>query len=288
MSRFSDDIIFGFLEEQEQDSSSSESSISSSDSSEFEIIEDDENSANPCDFEESKRFWEDQNQILQATLYRTSSLEMRIRQATKEALVEIKRSGLHCQCRTPAAGDCRSFLQREVSLKLQAGGYNCSICKSKWKSSPEIQAGEHTYLEVVEKSNSKKGEIRVIIELNFRGEFEMARANKEYNNLINNLPEIYVGKSERLKDLIKILCSSAKKCMKEKKMHLGPWRKHKYMQSKWLGAYERISPPQQPPSTAPLPVVSFSDRRSPVKPRASMLTYDMLDTLPVLHRMAVR
>ncbi|WCJ30769.1 hypothetical protein M5689_012308 [Euphorbia peplus] len=283
MITFSDDVIFGFLEEEEVQESS-DSSVCSSDSSEFEIEEDD-NGENSCDFEANKKFWEAQNQILQATLYRTSSLETRIRQATKVALMEINQSGLQCQCHTPEAGVCRSFLQTEISLKLQAGGYNCSICKSKWRSSPAIPAGEHTFLEVVEKSNSKRGEIRVIIELNFRGEFEMARANEEYNKLINNLPEIYVGKSERLKDLIKILCSSAKKCMKEKKMHLGPWRKHKYMQSKWFGGtYERSSPP---PSMAMSTGVEFSDRRLLGKQRASMLTYDMLDALPVLHCMAV-
>ncbi|CAN1319734.1 hypothetical protein LINPERPRIM_LOCUS31377 [Linum perenne] len=44
----------------------------------------------------------------------------------------------------------------------------------------------------------------------------------------------FVGRVDRLKTLIKILCSAAKACIKEKKIHLAPWRKHKYMQSKWL------------------------------------------------------
>jgi len=116
----------------------------------------------------------------------------------------------------------------------------------------QIYAGEHTFLEVVGKLSSKKGEVRVVIELNFRAEFEMAKANQEYNQLISRLPEVFVGKAERLKALIKILCSAAKKCMKEKKMHLGPWRKHKYMQSKWIATCERTTP-------APLPG-GFSDR----------------------------
>lgn len=141
-----------------------------------------------------------------------------------------------------------------------------------------FNAGEHTYLEVVDRLSSKKGEVRVVIELNFRAEFEMARASEEYNQLINRLPEVFVGKAERLKALIKILCSAAKKCMKDKKMHLAPWRKHKYMQSKWMGTCERTNP-------APLPG-GFSDRLA--KPRASMLTYDLLETMPVLHRTAVK
>jgi len=69
------------------------------------------------------------------------------------------------------------------------------------------------------------------VELNFRGEFEMARGSEEYNRLVGKLPEVFVGKVERLSNLIKVLCVAGKRCMKEKKMHMGPWRKHRYMQA---------------------------------------------------------
>ena len=185
--------------------------------------------------------------------------------------------GVQCACRRPVARGCRNCLQRDLSIRLQNVGFNCYICESKWRSSPEIPSGEHTYLEVLDKSNPKKGEVRVVIELNFRAEFEMARANEDYNKLISGLPELLVGKAERLKTLIKILCAAAKNCMKEKKMHLAPWRKHKYMQAKWLGTYERTTP-------AAL-AVGYSDR--PQKPKASMLTFDLLENLPGLHYTAV-
>ncbi|XP_044465668.1 uncharacterized protein LOC123195869 [Mangifera indica] len=222
--------------------------------------------------EENKAFWETQDQLLQATVCKTSSIESKVRQATKEALREINSVSLVCVCRKPVAGGCRNCLQRELSLRLQNVGYNCAICQSKWKSSQEIPPGQHSYLEVVEKLSSKKGEMRVVIELNFRGEFEMARASEEYKRLISRLPEVFVGKTERLKALIKILCAAAKKCMKEKKMHMAPWRKQKYMQAKWLGTYERTVP-------ATLPV-GYSDRLP--KPKASMLTFDLVDSLPAL------
>ncbi|KAE8664073.1 Basic helix-loop-helix DNA-binding superfamily protein, putative isoform 1 [Hibiscus syriacus] len=124
-------------------------------------------------------------------------------------------------------------------------------------------------LEVLDKSNPIKGDSRVAIELNFLAEFEMARANQDYNKLTALLPELFVRKSERMRALIKILCVAAKKCMKEKKMHLAPWRRHKYMQDKWLGTYE---------STTPAPLqVGHSDRRQ--KPKASMLTFDLRENL---------
>ena len=118
--------------------------------------------------------------------------------------------------------------------------------------------------------NSRKGDVRVIIELNFRAEFEIARASEDYNRLVQRLPEVFVGKVERLNNVIKILCLAAKKCMKEKKMHMGPWRKHRYMQAKWLKSCERNT------STQSLSV-EYSGRLS--KPRASMLTVDLLEKL---------
>ncbi|OMO54750.1 hypothetical protein COLO4_36349 [Corchorus olitorius] len=263
-------MMFGFLD----GSSESEGSFCDLVDREQDAYDDED----PSQVEQNKIFWEAQEQLLQATLFRTTSLESRIRQATKEALRELDVMGVQCACRRPVAGGCRNCLQRGISIHLQKAGFNCYICKSKWKSSLEIPSGEHTYLEVLDKSNPKKGEIRVVIELNFRAEFEMARANEAYNKLIARLPELFVGKAERLKALIKILCAAAKKCMKEKKMHLAPWRKHKYMQAKWLGTYERTSP-------APLPV-GYSDRLQ--KPKASMLTFDLLENLPALHCTAVK
>ncbi|KAI9198932.1 hypothetical protein LWI28_024645 [Acer negundo] len=245
------------------------------------------------DGEDSRSFWESQHQVLQATLCRSSSLETKIRNSTKEVLKEIQTmagDGV-CACRRPVAGGCRSCLMREVSGRLRNGGYNSAICKSKWRSSPDIPSGEHTFIDVIENASSrKKGGVRVIIELNFRAEFEMARASEDYNRLVRRLPEVFVGKVERLENVIKILCRAAKKCMKEKKMHMGPWRKQRYMQAKWLGSCERTtSMPllSMVASSSSYSYSSYSGDRLSTKPRASMLTVDLLDKLPNMHCTAV-
>ncbi|KAF5731382.1 putative Sugar phosphate exchanger 2 [Tripterygium wilfordii] len=266
--RNSDDIdaaasFTNFLFELFEDGNDSNDSCQSSDS--YDDF-DEEDEIDPNIVEEDKDFWEDQYQLLHATLYRTTAFESRIRQATKDAVKELNLVGVQCICRNPVAGSCRNCLRKEVSVRLQDLGFNCAIYKSKWRRSMEIPSGEHRYLEVIDKSSSKKGEVRVVIELNFRAEFEMARASNNYNQLLNQLPEIFVGKAERLGALIKILCGAAKRCMKEKNMHLGPWRKHKYMQAKWFGTCEQTTP-------GPLLVLGYST--GPVrKPRASMLIFD--------------
>ncbi|CAL5406514.1 unnamed protein product [Camellia sinensis] len=494
------DLIFGFLEEGDVSTDSSCNSCNSSNyggSLDDMDVDDESVDNNANSVEEDKAFWESKGQLLQEALCRTTSIETKIRNATKEAMRELSLGGIACTCRRPTTESCQNCLQREISDRLRKVGYNCAICKSKWRSSPDIpkdwngatenlvlsiavlvrcfvdrkatenqitgrlgdgfsrapfatvvalctavsvlailplgelfffhmilirkgittyeyvvalrvqseppgpsvdggdqqlslpssptssavtaisgrssvgiglpykgawctpprifmdhqdeiiphlqpgrlpstvdpdaiqpdkgkipqrpvrisawklakldsneaiKAGakarasssvlrpecltsstsrdnqwEHTYLEVLDNSNSKKKELRVVIELNFRAEFEMAKANEEYNRLIFRLPEVFVGKPERLQALIKILCSAAKKCMKDKKMHMGPWRKHKYMQAKWFGECER---------TVPLILSGGFSGQLP-KPRASMLTFNLIENLPVLKCTAV-
>ncbi|GAV67662.1 DUF506 domain-containing protein [Cephalotus follicularis] len=245
------DLEFGFLEDGDRYQESYTSSSAHDDTSNENAIieeEDEEKEESNHDIgsvEESNNFWENQHQLLQATLSRSSSFESRIRKATKELLKKKQLQGDLCGCgRGPVtvSSGCKNCLMREVSCHLRNEGYNSAICKSKWKSSSYIPSGEHTFLDAVDKSSSKRaGEVRVIIELNFRAEFQMARASEEYNRLVDRLPELFVGKVERLDNVIKILCSAAKKCMKEKKMHMGPWRKHRYMKAKWLGTCERTT-----------------------------------------------
>ncbi|RDX99630.1 hypothetical protein CR513_17296, partial [Mucuna pruriens] len=264
------DTIFGFWEDLQAPPENSSESDDPLDDDDGEEEED----QSLCFVEINKAFWEEQYHLLQATLCRTSSMETRVRQATKEGLRELNMSDMQCVCRRAVVvKSCRNCLRREICDRLLNLGYNCTVCTSKWRTSPEIQiSGEHTYLEVVDKSRTKR-EVKVVIELNFRGEFEMARASEEYKRLISRLPEVFVGKAERLEAIIKIMCSAAKKSMKEKKMHLGPWRKYGYMQAKWLGITDRSI-------TAPLPTLYSAQPR---KSKASMLTYDLLENISGLH-----
>ncbi|CAN8231785.1 unnamed protein product [Cochlearia groenlandica] len=265
----SDDVLFGFLDE------GNHSPEDFTDSGNFAAGEksDADIDVAVCNYDENIRFWREQEQLLHATLFRTSSIETKIRQATKEVLKEVRSKGLKCICRRPVTGGCGSCLRGEVSRRLRDFGYDCVITKSKWRNSHDIPAGEHEYLEIVDKS-SKKSEIRVVIELSFRAEFEIARGGQDYKRFVGILPEVYVGKTERLKPLIKILCTAAKKCMKDEKMHLAPWRKQKYMLAKWLGMSERKT-------MALVSEKEADDMFSKAKHRVSMLNYGIFGDLSV-------
>ncbi|RDY00754.1 hypothetical protein CR513_16024, partial [Mucuna pruriens] len=282
------DVEFEFLDDGEMQLSSAQFQ-----SNEMELDQDDGERVHDGSAEEDRTFWEDQHQLLQTrwferkwfffqtNLYRTSAVESRIRNATKEAVQEVQNAEMVCSCSTEMiARSCRNCLMIEVSRRLQNAGFNSAICKTKWRSSPSIPSGEHTFVDVIDSTN-KKQEVRVIVELNFRAEFEMGRASEEYNGLVRKLPEVYVGKIERLSNIIKVLCMGAKKCMKDNKMHMGPWRKHKYMEAKWLGPCKRTT------STTP-PSMGYSEVMPKPKPKASLLTVDLLEKLPNMHCTAVK
>lgn len=136
-----------------------------------------------------------------------------------------------------------------ISDGLLALGYDASICKSRWEKSPSFPAGEYEYIDVI-----VEGE-RLLIDIDFRSEFEIARSTKTYKTILQTLPYIFVGKSDRLQRIIGIVTEAAKQSLKKKGMHFPPWRKAEYVGAKWLSPYTRVSqqlltPPPPAPATA--------------------------------------
>ncbi|CAH1447350.1 unnamed protein product [Lactuca virosa] len=100
----------------------------------------------------------------------------------------------------------------EISRKivadgLLASGYAVSACKSRWEKTSTYPAGEYEYIEAVVEGD------RLIIDIDFRSEFEIARSTKSYK---------------------------AKQSLKKKGMPLPPWRRADYVKSKWLSPCTRI------------------------------------------------
>ena len=108
------------------------------------------------------------------------------------------------------------------------------------KVSDFVNTGEYEYIDVI-----AEGE-RVLIDIDFRSEFEIARPTGNYRTVLQNLPYIFVGRSDRLQQVVQIVSEAAKQSLKKKGMHIPPWRKFEYMRAKWLSAHTRTtSPPKE-------------------------------------------
>ncbi|KAE9612057.1 hypothetical protein Lal_00022310 [Lupinus albus] len=119
-------------------------------------------------------------------------------------------------------------LRKIVTESLSSFGYDSSICKSKWDKTLTYPAGEYEYIDVI-----VDGE-RLIIDIDFRSEFEIARSTGTYKAILQSLPYIFVGKSDRLCQIVAVVSEAAKQSLKKKGMHVPPWRKAEYMMAKWL------------------------------------------------------
>ncbi|ONK74387.1 uncharacterized protein A4U43_C03F5700 [Asparagus officinalis] len=122
-----------------------------------------------------------------------------------------------------------------VTENLKSLGYDASICKSKWEKTPSIPAGEYDYIDVLIEGD------RLILDVDFRSEFEIARSTKNYRAVLQSLPLIFVGKSDRLQRIVTLVSEAARLSLKKKGLHFPPWRKLDYMKSKWLASYERTA-----------------------------------------------
>ncbi|KAB8100213.1 hypothetical protein EE612_030664 [Oryza sativa] len=235
-------------------------------------------------------FWKEQQSQLYEALAKMSSAESRIQADAEEAMRQMRAAAAGaCSCASRGAaaaaagsGGCRSCTLRFLAERLRDAGYNSAICRSKWPRSPEIPSGEHSYVDVVAPTRSGKA-VRVVVEPSFRGEFEMARGGAGYRALVASLPEAFVGRADRLRGVVRVMCAAAKQCARESGMHMAPWRKQRYMEAKWLATPERVAPPGNAGGAGD--AVAVGSPSSPLSPgmtnrqmqpkfRASMLTLD--------------
>lgn len=102
-------------------------------------------------------------------------------------------------------------------------------------TSPSTPAGEYEYIDVV-----FDGAERLIVEVDLRSQFEIARSTKSYRAVLQCLPSIFVGKEDRLQQIVAATSEAARQSLKKKGLSFPPWRKPEYMCNKWLSPYERV------------------------------------------------
>ncbi|XP_073005180.1 uncharacterized protein [Typha latifolia] len=135
-----------------------------------------------------------------------------------------------------AKGDFR----RIVADGLKSLGYDAAICKSRWEKASSFPAGEHEYVDVIVSGD------RLLVELDFRSEFEVARSTKSYRAALQSLPSIYVGTADRLNQIVSVVSEAARQSLKKKGLSFPPWRKPEYMLAKWLSPHQREAVPVPP------------------------------------------
>ncbi|CAL0306654.1 unnamed protein product [Lupinus luteus] len=125
-------------------------------------------------------------------------------------------------------------MSRRLVMKMKMDGLNASLCQTSWVTSSGCPAGGYEYIQVITEDEKYANPMRLIVDIDFRSQFELARPTQHYKELTDSLPVIFVGTENKLCKIISLLCSAAKQSLREKGLHVPPWRTTTYMQSKWL------------------------------------------------------
>ncbi|XP_078433670.1 uncharacterized protein LOC144704961 [Wolffia australiana] len=172
-------------------------------------------------------------------------------------------------------------LQRAVMGRLREAGYNAGLCKARW----EVRGGgreSYEYVDVLRDDTRQ----RYIVEVEFRGQFEIARPTAEFERVAAQLPRVYVGRPAELRRLLLLLAGAAKRSMQIRELHVPPWRKSQYMQAKWLGPYRRTTNPvlSAAAAVAAAPPLVFTARRDLKCRHVGFDAAPFPDPLPALTR----
>ncbi|XP_028766051.1 uncharacterized protein LOC114723957 [Neltuma alba] len=139
-----------------------------------------------------------------------------------------------------------SRLRKWLVLRMKMDGLDASLCHTCWATSLGCPAGEYEYVEVNITEGENGSPERVIVDIDFRSQFELARPTQYYREMTESLPVIFVGTENKLSRIISLLCSAAKQSLREKGLHVPPWRTTSYMQSKWFSGRHHEEPcPQE-------------------------------------------
>lgn len=114
--------------------------------------------------------------------------------------------------------------------------------------------GEYEYIDVMVENE------RLVIDIDFRSEFEIARSTGMYKTILQLIPNIFVGKTDRLGQIVSIVSEAARQSLKKKGMHFPPWRKAEYMRAKWLSPHIRSKPPN--PSVKEIEITNMEENEN--------------------------
>ncbi|KAD3068471.1 hypothetical protein R6Q59_017513 [Mikania micrantha] len=167
-------------------------------------------------------------------------------------------------------------LNRNVMLFLQKLGYNAAVCKTKWQSSGGLTAGNYEFIDVVQSGSGD----RYFIDINFAGEFEIARQTKQFQQLSQNLPVVFVGKGVDLKVLVKLMSDEIRQSLKSRGLLLPPWRKNRFMQNKWFAPYRRTTNYSSANISSSL---STPVKHMTVAVKCSTIGFSIVDSAPIFH-----
>ncbi|KAK3009573.1 hypothetical protein RJ639_013966, partial [Escallonia herrerae] len=133
----------------------------------------------------------------------------------------------HLSTKPKTESEKSSSLKKWLVIRLKLDGYDASLRQNCWTTSWGCP-GDYEYIDIA--TQDMNGEaLRLIVDIDFKSQFELARPTSAYRKLSGTLPLIFVGDEDKLNKILSLLCSAGKESLKEKGLHIPPWRTSTYM-----------------------------------------------------------
>jgi len=142
--------------------------------------------------------------------------------------------------RSKRVAEKTTSLKKWLVLRLKRDGFNASLCQTSWVTSLGCPAGDYEYIDITVQNHEKGDSMRLILDMDFKSQFELARPTTTYKELTDTLPHIFVGTEEKLNKIISLICAAAKQSFRDRGLHIPPWRTTTYMQCKWLSSCQKV------------------------------------------------
>uniref|UniRef100_A0A1J3ETL2 Cruciferin BnC2 n=1 Tax=Noccaea caerulescens TaxID=107243 RepID=A0A1J3ETL2_NOCCA len=173
---------------------------------------------------------------IQFLKYSMPQHETEVLSAVRTLMLTIKEKDLH----SVKSGTCNASCIRFYLAKLlRLSGYNAAVCSARWQGGGKVPGGDNEYIDIILSDTDVGQDDRLIVDLDFRSHFEIARAVDSYQRIMESLPVVYVGTVARLNQFLQVMVDAAKFSLKQNSMPLPPWRSLNYLQSKWLSPHKR-------------------------------------------------
>jgi len=73
-----------------------------------------------------------------------------------------------------------------------------------------------------------------VVDPNFRDQFAIARATRQYDTLLSAVPSVFVGRGKKLLPTIQLMCEEIAVAFSQQHLEVPPWRRRTSMMSKWM------------------------------------------------------
>jgi len=170
----------------------------------------------------------------------SESVQTTASSTTKEEEEEQDSSATKCSSPSPPPSP-HVHLRRTVMKHLRDAGFNAGICKARWAHTGGFPGGDYEYIDVVMGIADGKSSGRILVDTDFRTQFEIARPTQQYKSLVQLLPTVFVGEAERLQSILNLMSDAIKRSVKKRGLDLPPWRKTEYIRAKWFSSYRRTT-----------------------------------------------